>query len=121
VSGAKGPGQDAPKYRGVSIPRSSSDIDEKTTRDGRKGVVAVSTDSSRFHPGLTVGEAFALHPGARAVFANFHLGGCAHCAISEFETIEQVSEGYGIPLEMIMDALNGLPDLSPQIPVEKAS
>jgi len=84
-------------------------------------VVAVSTDSSRFHPGLTVGEAFALHPGARAVFANFHLGGCAHCAISEFETIEQVSEGYGIPLEMIMDALNGLPDLSPQVPAEKAS
>ena len=82
-------------------------------------MVAVSTDSSKFHPGLTVGEAFALHPGARAVFANFHLGGCSHCAISEFETIEQVSEGYGIPLEMIMDALNGLPDLQP--PIEKAS
>ena len=86
-----------------------------------KGVVAVSTDSSKFHPGLTVGEAFALHPGARAVFANFHLGGCSNCAISEFETIEQVSEGYGIPLEMIMDALNALPDLQPQVPVEKAS
>jgi hypothetical protein len=61
-------------------------------------VVAVSTDSPRFHPGLTVGEAFALHPGARAVFANFHL-----------------------PLEMIMDALNALPDISPAIPAEKAS
>ena len=84
-------------------------------------MVAVSTDSSTFHPGLTVGEAFALHPGARAVFANFHLGGCAHCAISEFETIGQVSEGYGIPLEMIMDALNALPDLSPGMPAEKAS
>ena len=84
-------------------------------------MVAVSTDNSKFHPGLTVGEAFALHPGARAVFANFHLGGCSNCAISEFETIEQVSEGYGIPLEMIMDALHALPDLQPQVPAEKAS
>jgi hybrid cluster-associated redox disulfide protein len=84
-------------------------------------VVAVSTDSSKFHQGLTVGEAFALHPGARAVFANFHLGGCSHCAISEFETLEQVSEAYGIPLEMIMDALHALPDLTPAVPAEKAS
>jgi hybrid cluster-associated redox disulfide protein len=84
-------------------------------------VVAVSTDSPRFHQSLTVGEAFALHPGARAVFANFHLGGCAHCAISEFETIEQVSEGYGIPLPMILDALNALPDLTPGVLAEKAS
>ena len=83
-----------------------------------KGVVAVSTDSSMFHQDLTVGEAFALHPGARAVFANFHLGGCAHCAISEFETIEQVSEGYGIPLDMILGALNALE--SP-VEVQKAS
>jgi hybrid cluster-associated redox disulfide protein len=81
-------------------------------------VVAVSTDSKLFHQNLTVGEAFALHPGARAVFANFHLGGCAHCAISEFETIEQVSEGYGIPLDMILDALNALPALEE---VKKAS
>ena len=83
-------------------------------------MVAVSTDSKLFHQDLTVGEAFALHPGARAVFANFHLGGCAHCAISEFETIEQVSEGYGIPLDMILDALNGLPDQAP-VEVQKAS
>jgi len=84
-----------------------------------RGVVAVSTDSKLFHQNLTVGEAFALHPGARAVFANFHLGGCAHCAISEFETIEQVSEGYGIPLDMILDALNSL-DQAP-VEVQKAS
>ena len=71
-----------------------------------------------FHQDLTVGEAFALHPGARAVFANFHLGGCAHCAISEFETIEQVSEGYGIPLDMILGALKALEE---PVEVQKAS
>ena len=83
-------------------------------------MVAVSTDSPRFHRDLTVGEAFALDPRARAVFANFHLGGCSNCAISEFETIEQVSEGYGIPLDMILDALNALDQPVP-VGAEKAS
>ncbi|HXM19227.1 MAG TPA: hypothetical protein VN934_10540 [Candidatus Tumulicola sp.] len=86
-----------------------------------KGVVAVSTDSPKFNQTLTVGETFALHPGARAVFANFHLGGCSNCAISEFETIEQVSEGYGIPLSMIMDALNALPPVQTPEPAQRAS
>ena len=42
------------------------------------------------------------------MFARFHLGGCSHCAISETETLEQVSEGYGIPLNMIMADLEKL-------------
>ena len=41
-------------------------------------------------------------------------------AVSEFETIEQVSEGYGIPLSMILDALNALDETAP-LAVEKAS
>ena len=57
---------------------------------------------------MTVEQAFKTHAGARRVFARFHLGGCAHCAISETETLEQVSEGYGIPLAMIMADLEKL-------------
>jgi hypothetical protein len=57
---------------------------------------------------MTVQDAFKTHAGARRVFAKFHLGGCSHCAISETETIEQVSEGYGIPLSMLMDELEKL-------------
>ena len=57
---------------------------------------------------MTVDEAFSVHAGARRVFARFHLGGCSHCAISEHETIEQVSEGYGIPLPMLMEELEKL-------------
>lgn len=57
---------------------------------------------------MTVQEAFKTHAGARRVFAKFHLGGCSNCAISETETIEQVSEGYGIPLPMLMDELDKL-------------
>jgi hypothetical protein len=57
---------------------------------------------------MTVENAFKTHAGAKRVFAKFHLGGCSHCAISETETIEQVSEGYGIPLPMLMEELEAL-------------
>ncbi len=64
--------------------------------------------SAHFTKDLTVEQAFKTHAGARRVFAKFHLGGCSHCAISETETIEQVSEGYGIPLAMLMEELEAL-------------
>ncbi len=64
--------------------------------------------SAHFNNGMTVQEAFKTHAGARRVFAKFHLGGCSNCAISETETIEQVSEGYGIPLPMLMEELDKL-------------
>lgn len=66
-----------------------------------------------FHAGLTVGAAMQMHPRAREVFAGFHLGGCAHCSISEFETIQQICEGYGVPAEMLLGALNSLAQMEP--------
>ncbi len=65
---------------------------------------------AHFSKDLTVEQAFKLHAGAKRVFARFHLGGCSHCSISETETIEQVSEGYGIPLPMLMTELENLFD-----------
>lgn len=65
---------------------------------------------TNFTTAMTVEQAFRTHAGARRVFAKFHLGGCSHCAISETETIEQVSQGYGIPLPMLMDELERLFD-----------
>ena len=59
---------------------------------------------------MTVDEAFKKHAGARRVFARFHLGGCSNCAISESHTIGAISEDYGIPLPMLLDALNALFD-----------
>jgi hypothetical protein len=63
---------------------------------------------AHFNKDLTVEQAFKVHAGARRVFARFHLGGCSNCAISETETIEQVSEGYGIPLGLLMNDLEKL-------------
>ena len=59
---------------------------------------------------MTVAEAMASHPRAREVFAGYHLGGCAHCAISEFETVGQICEGYGVPIETLLGTLNSLTD-----------
>jgi hybrid cluster-associated redox disulfide protein len=64
--------------------------------------------STYFNKDMTVEQAFKTHAGARRVFAKFHLGGCSHCSISETETIEQVGEGYGIPLPMLMEELEKL-------------
>ena len=63
-----------------------------------------------FTPEITVDQAFKMHAGARRVFARFHLGGCSNCAISESHTIGAISEDYGIPLPMLLDALNALWD-----------
>jgi hybrid cluster-associated redox disulfide protein len=62
----------------------------------------------KFIPQMTVGDAMALHANARWVFASYHLGGCSHCAISTEETIEQVAEGYGVPLDKLIEDLNSL-------------
>ncbi len=62
----------------------------------------------RFEADMTVGEAMSLHPSARWVFAAYHLGGCSNCAVSNEETLAQVAEGYGLPLNKLMDDLNAL-------------
>jgi hybrid cluster-associated redox disulfide protein len=69
--------------------------------EGMETVVHFSKD-------MTVEQAFKTHAGAKRVFARFHLGGCSHCSISETETIAQVSEGYGIPLALLMTDLEKL-------------
>lgn len=61
-----------------------------------------------FTKDMTVAQAQAIHPRAREVFAGYHLGGCAHCAIAEFETIEQVCNGYGVPVDAILSSLESL-------------
>jgi len=68
----------------------------------------VQEEAKQFNKEMTVGQAMTLHPNARWVFASYHLGGCSHCAISNEETIEQVAEGYGVPLDKLVDDLNSL-------------
>jgi len=58
-----------------------------------------------FRPDMAVADAMAVHPRVGEVFAAFHLGGCAHCGISHFETIEQVCAAYGVEVDMLLEVL----------------
>lgn len=69
-----------------------------------------------FHLDMPIQEAMQIHPRVREVFAAFHLGGCAHCAMGQFETIGQVCAGYGIDPDALLDVLEGLVEEEPQEP-----
>jgi len=62
----------------------------------------------KFYKEMTVGEAMKTHPDAALVFSSYHLGGCSHCSVNEIETIEQVCQGYGVEVEILLDSLNNL-------------
>jgi hybrid cluster-associated redox disulfide protein len=62
----------------------------------------------RFFKEMTVGEAMQVHTEAGLVFSSYHLGGCSHCSINELETIEQVCQGYGVEVEVLVESLNNL-------------
>jgi hybrid cluster-associated redox disulfide protein len=63
---------------------------------------------THFDLNMTIAEAMAVHPRVGDVFAAFHLGGCAHCMISEFETIGQACAGYGIDADLMLEVLETL-------------
>ncbi len=65
-------------------------------------------DGNRFSADMPVADAMALHPRAAEVFAAFHLGGCAHCHINAYETIEQVCNAYGVDVNVLLEVLEGL-------------
>ena len=68
----------------------------------------MQTTQPKFFKEMTVGEAIVVHPEAGLVFSSYHLGGCSHCSINEVETIEQVCQGYGVEVEVLIDSLNNL-------------
>ena len=71
------------------------------------------TKEKHFFPDMAVADAMAVHPRVPEVFAAFHLGGCAHCGISQFETIEQVCMAYGVDVEVLLEVLEGVLEKHP--------
>jgi hybrid cluster-associated redox disulfide protein len=61
-----------------------------------------------FQPDTVVAAALEMHPKARWVFAAYHLSGCSGCDRRIDETLEQVAEGYQIPLAELLKDLNSL-------------
>lgn len=63
---------------------------------------------SMFEPRTLVAEALAMHPKARWVFAAYHVGGCSGCDRSSEETLQELAEGYRLPLDQFLQDLNSL-------------
>jgi hybrid cluster-associated redox disulfide protein len=61
-----------------------------------------------FSPQTRVDEALRIHPKARWVFAAYHIAGCNGCERAPEETLAEVAEGYGLPLERLLNDLNSL-------------
>ena len=67
-----------------------------------------------FRLDMPVAEAMKMHTRVPEVFAAFHLGGCSHCGVAEYETIEQVCMGYGVDSEVLLEVLEGLMENAPE-------
>jgi hybrid cluster-associated redox disulfide protein len=61
-----------------------------------------------FNMDMTIQEAMSLHPRVPEVMAAFHLGGCASCGISSFETLAQVCMAYGVDIDTMLEVLESL-------------
>lgn len=61
-----------------------------------------------FRPDMTIAEALAVHPKVNEVLADFHLGGCSQCAVSDVDTIQGACQTYGLDEKALMAALNSL-------------
>ena len=55
----------------------------------------------------TVHEAWRRHPSPERVFAPLGLSDCPRCPVGEDETLEELAEGYGIPLDQLLSSLQG--------------
>ena len=61
-----------------------------------------------FAPDTVVADALDMHPKARWVFAAYHVGGCNSCDRKTDETLQQLADGYRIPLERFLVDLKSL-------------
>jgi hybrid cluster-associated redox disulfide protein len=101
-------------YNAASLEKATQ---EEFERYWAVGVAAQETEATGdraqtglgyFSPDMSISEAMSVHPRVREVFAAFHLGGCAHCSINEFETLEQVCLAYGVDIDLLLEVLESL-------------
>ncbi len=62
----------------------------------------------KFAPTMTIADALAVHPRVAQVLAEYELGGCSNCAVSDVDTLEGACRSYGIDQDALMGALNRL-------------
>jgi hybrid cluster-associated redox disulfide protein len=89
----------------VSHERVKTEVLTQVRSEIRKG-----EGGAAFRSDMSVGEAIKLHPHASAVMASFHLGGCSSCSISDNHILGDAARDYGVNLDRLLKALNGLLD-----------
>ncbi len=86
---------------------------------GLKTEVRRQSGAPYFHKDMTIGEALKLHPLAQTIMGGFHLGGCSSCDIKEDHILGAAAKDYGIDLDALLEALNGLLDGTTVLPSEQ--
>jgi hybrid cluster-associated redox disulfide protein len=56
---------------------------------------------------MTMAQALRADPNLPAILMRFHIGGCSMCGFEETDTVAQVADDNGIPVERLLAALNG--------------
>lgn len=64
--------------------------------------------SRPFESSMTIDQAWRRHPGARGVFAAFHLPACDTCAVRFDERLDEAAEAHGLDGDALLHALNDL-------------
>jgi hypothetical protein len=70
----------------------------------------MTADSTSKKPPITaatrMGDAIRNDPDLPMVLMRFHIGGCSMCGFEQNDTVEEVAEANGVPLEDLLAALN---------------
>ncbi len=102
------------RHVGYSLDQLRTDI-----ISGLKTEIKRQSGAAYFNKDMTIGEALRLHPMAQTVMAGFHLGGCSSCDIKEDHILGAAAKDYGIDLDRLLEALNGLLDGTTVLPSEQ--
>ncbi|MDA0375545.1 MAG: disulfide oxidoreductase [Planctomycetota bacterium] len=70
----------------------------------------MTTDSKSEKPTVTastrMGDAIRNDPDLPMILMRFHIGGCSMCGFEQDDTVEDVAEANGVPLQELLAALN---------------
>ena len=63
-------------------------------------------DQNTLSPDMTMADAIAKNPNLPMILMRFHIGGCSLCGFEPEDTIAQVAEDNGVPLDRLLEAMN---------------
>ena len=65
-----------------------------------------SATSKPFQANTKMADAMRADPNLPVVLMRFHIGGCSLCGFEEQDSIAEVAEANGVPLDVLLGAMN---------------